>query len=75
MTENETERFKRIAEKRTNKIIKTIQLLGNLSNTATYRYNDKDIEKIFLALNTEIKACRARFVEKTEKANNEFKLD
>ncbi len=40
MGKNETkrEKFIRLAEARTNKIIDTLQLLGNCSNLSTYDY-------------------------------------
>ena len=36
--ENRKENFKRIAEKRTNKIIESISKLQNLTNTSFYEY-------------------------------------
>lgn len=47
MNESKKEKFIRIAEARTNKIIDMIRLLGNCSNTSTYDYS-KDT-KNFLA--------------------------
>ena len=38
--------FIRIAEARTNKIIESIALLGNLSNTSYYEYTPDQIEPI-----------------------------
>jgi len=75
MTESDREKFKRLAEQRTNRIIKTLRLLGNLSNKSNYSYDRKDIDKIFSALNAELKACRTRFNEGTEKGELEFTLD
>ena len=45
---NETpnEKFLRIAESRTQKIIDMIRLLGNCSNQYVYEYSKKDVEKI-----------------------------
>jgi hypothetical protein len=45
--ETKRERFVRIAEARTNKIIDMIHLLGNCSNTSTYDYTEADVNKIF----------------------------
>jgi len=39
--------FVRLAEARTNKILKALDLLGNLSNRSNYSYSDDDIRKIF----------------------------
>ena len=52
--ENKKDRFKRIAEKRTNKIIEMIRLLGNCSNRNVYDYSDDEVEKIFKVLENEL---------------------
>ena len=41
------ERFKRVAESRTNRIIDQIRLLGNCANRSNYEYSEEDIKKIF----------------------------
>ena len=55
------ERFIRLAEARTNKIIKTIQLLSNCSNRASYLYYESDIEQIFTAIEDELEQTRNKF--------------
>lgn len=60
-TESKSERFVRIAEARTNKIIDMIQLLGNCSNRATYDYSKDDVKKIFSAIESELKIAKAKF--------------
>lgn len=63
MANNETksERFVRIAEARTNKIIDMIQLLGNCSNRATYEYTKEDVKQIFAAIESELRMAKAKF--------------
>ena len=46
-TETKRERFVRIAEARTNKILEMMRLLGNCSSKGNYEYTDEDIKKIF----------------------------
>jgi len=70
--ENRRQRFKRLAEKRTNAIIKKIRLLGNCSNRSSYDYNEQEINKIFSALEREVKAAKARFTY--VKFKKDFKL-
>ena len=53
--ETKREKFVRLAEARTNKIIDMIRLLGNCSNKSNYDYTDADIQKIFTAIDKEIK--------------------
>ena len=53
--ETKRERFVRIVEARTNKIISMMRLLGNCANKANYDYTEADVQKIFTALEKEIK--------------------
>jgi len=61
LSENRELRFKRIAESRANAVLDKLRLLGNLSNRKTYKYSEKDIAKIFQAINKELKETRGRF--------------
>lgn len=67
MTESKHEKFVRVAESRTNKIINMIRLLGNCSNTATYEYTDEDVKKIFSTLESELKACKNKYQDNNNK--------
>lgn len=53
--------FVRIAESRTNKIIESITLLGNLSNTSYYEYTTEQIESIFSAIQDELDTQKSIF--------------
>lgn len=48
--ESKHEKFVRLAEARTNKIIDTLQLLGNCANTSFYEYTQDDVIKFFKRL-------------------------
>ncbi len=67
MAESKHEKFVRVAESRTNKIINMIRLLGNCSNTATYDYTDEDVKKIFSTLESELKACKNKYQDNNNK--------
>ena len=67
------ENFKRIAESRTNKIISSISLLGNLSNRSYYDYTQEQIESIFDAIQEELDKQRNRFSDKDE-SKKKFRL-
>jgi len=60
-TEAPEARFKRIAELRTNAVLEKIRILGNLSNRQMYGYSEEDINKIFSAINKQIKEVRLKF--------------
>ena len=61
------ERFVRLAETRTNKIIEMLKLLGNCSSKTNYEYTEEDVKKIFTALDKELKSTKARFTGTAEK--------
>lgn len=55
------ERFNKIAVNRTNKILDTLRLLGNCSNTTSYEYTEDDVKKIFNAIEQEVKLQKQKF--------------
>ena len=73
--ESDREKFVRLANARVNKAIKAIQLVGNLSNRSNYQYEEADVEKIFRALNTELKQCRQRFDARSDVTTSGFTLE
>ncbi|MFW5427444.1 MAG: hypothetical protein ACKE8G_01600 [Methylophagaceae bacterium] len=75
MSENNEDKFIRLAEKRVNNVIKSIRLIGNLSNRTNYSYSDKDIDSIFNALNKELKECQGRFKQSSSRKNLNFSLN
>ena len=74
MSESSREKFIRLAEKRVNNAIKAINLVGNLSNKSNYSYSEADVDKIFAALNSELKTCQAKFKHSTQEKKNRFSL-
>lgn len=59
--ETKREKFVRLAEARTNKIISMLRLLGNCANKANYDYTDADVQKIFSTLEKELKLAKMKF--------------
>jgi len=72
--ESKRERFVRLAEARTNKIIDMIQLLGNCSNTSTYEYTQQDIDQIFSAIETEVREAKKKFAKTESTRSTRFTL-
>jgi len=66
-------KFLELAEKRVNRVIKDMRLVGNLSNTNNYEYSRTDVGKILAALESELKYLRNRF-EQPKRAKKIFKL-
>lgn len=73
--ETKRERFVRLAENRTNKILNMIQLLGNCSNSSLYEYTDADVEKIFGAIESSVKEARRKFAKNDSVKSVRFTLD
>lgn len=59
--ESKRNKFIRIAEARTNKIISMIQLLGNCANPASYEYTEKDVSDIFNTIEKEVRIAKSKF--------------
>jgi hypothetical protein len=60
--ESRSERFKRIAAKRTNDILEKIRILGNCSNKSSYEYTEEEISKIFSEIDRQLKLTKAKFL-------------
>jgi hypothetical protein len=59
--ETKRDRFVRIVENRTNKIIDMLRLLGNCANKSNYDYTEADVQKIFNTLDKELKAAKMKY--------------
>ncbi len=66
--------FARLAEKRVNKTLKDIRLIGNLSNRTNYNYDAEQVEKIFQTLQTALAECEWRFENLGRKEDEIFRL-
>ncbi len=72
MNETKRDKFIRLAEARTNRIIDTLQLLGNLSNTGAYEYTKKDIDQMFKAIEEAMSETRNKFNKTESKEKKKF---
>lgn len=63
MDKNETpeQRFRRLATARTNEVLRRLKVLGNCSNRQVYSYTEKEVEKIFSAVDRKVRETRAKF--------------
>ena len=71
--EEKREKFKRLAESRTNNVIDMLGLIGNLSNQSNYEYTAKDVNKIFSSIEKALDVQRERFNSNLSKRRR-FKL-
>lgn len=73
-SETKREKFVRLAEARTNRIIDTLQLLGNCSNTSAYEYTQQDVDQIFAAIEAEVREAKKKFSKLESTKSNRFSL-
>lgn len=73
MDRDRRQKFIDLAEKRTNRAINCIRLLGNLSNRNNYDYSEADTRAILRALDGEIKTLKAKF-DQSSRGEKTFKL-
>lgn len=67
-TESKSQRFRRVAVKRTNDLLDKIRILGNCSNKGTYEYTEEEINKIFSEIERHLKLAKSKFLsEKKER--------
>jgi len=71
--ENRSERFKRIASKRTDLILRYLRLLGNCSNKSVYYYTEEDVRKIFSAIDEQLRITKSNF-KSSKKRKKKFTL-
>jgi hypothetical protein len=68
------EKFRQLAEKRTNKALEAIRVVGNLSNRQTYKFEDTEVRKILKALRDAVSEIEARFSKPAGRSGGDFKL-
>lgn len=69
-----SERFAKVAENRTEKVLMTLRSLAKCSNTNSYHYTQRQINKIFRAIKHELKACEASYSSKSGRNGKSFKF-
>ena len=68
------DKFVELAQKRMVKAIKSIRLVGNLSNKSNYSYSATDAQKIVKALEEEVRNLKKRFESGSTSGDVEFTL-
>ena len=59
--ETKGQRFKRIVEKRVQRVLDSIRSLSHCSNKRMYEWNDEQLQKIWSVINKELANCKASF--------------
>jgi len=59
--EDRNTRFKRVASRRTEKVLDDLRVLGNCANKSIYNYTDDDIAKIFYNIENQLRSIKVKF--------------
>lgn len=73
-TRNKAEKFIELANKRVNKALKNMQLIGNLANRQNYEFSEEQAKKIVRALQQEVEIIKQNFQSADEIGRHDFKL-
>jgi len=65
--ETRQQRFRRVAARRTNEIVDKLRILGNCSNRSAYAYTDEEVNKIFAAIEKELREVKSKFAKTNKK--------
>jgi hypothetical protein len=68
------QRFRKLAESRTNKAIEAISRIGNLSNRQIYDFEEAEVRKVIRALRDAVSAVEGRFASPRGKSGGGFKF-
>ena len=75
VSDRKTAKFIELAEKRTQRIINNLELIGNLSNRRNYTYTEDQYEKIFKAVKKALRESEEKFIEANrERESIQFSL-
>ena len=68
------EKFRQLAESRTNKAIEAISRIGNLSNRSLYEWEESEVRKVLKALKDSVSEVEQRFAAPRTKTGGSFRL-
>lgn len=54
-------RFRRLAQIRTDAVLQKIRILGNCANRSAYDYTDEEVNKMFAAIEEQLRVVKAKF--------------
>jgi hypothetical protein len=68
------QKFVELADRRVNKALEALRLVGNLSNRSNYVYSSQDVKQIVSALEGALSDVRRRFSSPSADRSDLFKL-
>lgn len=73
MTGDKRTEYRRIAEKRVNKVLDELDKIGSMGYRDYYDYSDKDVERIYKAISERLEDMRNSLLQR--KRPGSFRLD
>jgi hypothetical protein len=70
--ESKRDRFLRIAKKRTQNVLKSLDLLGNCGNRNNYEYNDDDVSKMLSAIHNAFEVLKSKYADSKKESMRTF---
>ena len=68
------DKFRQLAENRTNRALEAIRRIGNLSNRQLYDYEEAEVRKVIKVLRDAVTDIEAKFLSPKGRASGKFKL-
>jgi len=59
--EQKFERFRRLASRRTERVLNDLRVLGNCSNKSVYSFTEEEVNKIFSNIEEQLRIVKSRF--------------
>lgn len=72
MSETKHEKFVRLATTRGNRVLKDLELLGNLSHRGNYEYSEEEVRKLFNQIDAAVRETKMRFTSNNIKRGIEL---
>ena len=70
--ESKEQRFKRIATPRVKKVLKSLDILENCSNTSVYSYSQKEVNQMFTTIENKINVVKQSYSNTKESLEFDF---
>lgn len=61
-TESKSDKFIRLANHRTNRVLKYLDALGNLTNKSVYEYTPEQVTRIIEAIDLAVNTCEKKLL-------------
>jgi len=71
-TEEKRARFQRVAERRVNRALKALHLVGQCANRRVYEYTDDEVRDMFNAIENELRSAKQAYAGRANRPGFRF---